>query len=310
MGDREIGVPVAQDTVLKAFESALEVRRAGCEPPPCPQPTCPATLDRGLRPSAKTTGTVPIELLCWRRKLPGPFLPDCATIRHTGAPGVPQVAQNGVRRVGQVQVIVEGITASGKTTVVELLTERLGLQRIGDEFRTQYTLLERYGRDQRWAFPMQLNFLTTRFAQYLMASESQNFILDRSIFGDMIYADTYHKLHYFSEGQYQMYVQLFDFLSSYLVMPRVFIWTTCSFDTMLQRMGKSPSTPEIGAGETFWEQLHAVYSQFISNLPRNKRMRSYMVLDTDARNLVSDVAARDQFVEEVRQSVAQSAGGN
>lgn len=97
MGDREIGVPVAQDTVLKAFESALEVRRAGCEPPPCPQPTCPATLDRGLRPSAKTTGTVSIELLCWRRKLPGPFLPDCATIRHTGAPGVPQVAQNGVR---------------------------------------------------------------------------------------------------------------------------------------------------------------------------------------------------------------------
>ncbi len=212
--------------------------------------------------------------------------------------------------MGQVQVIVEGITASGKTTVVELLRERLGLQRIGDEFRTQYTLLERYGRDQRWAFPMQLNFLTTRFAQYLMASESQDFILDRSIFGDMIYADTYHKLRYFSEGQYQMYVQLFEFLSSYLVMPRVFVWTTCSFDTMLRRMGKTPFAPEGGSGETFWEQLHADYSQYISDLPRNKRMRSYMVLDTDARDLVHDNTVRDQFVEEVRQLMAQNTVGS
>ena len=104
--------------------------------------------------------------------------------------------------MGRVRIVVEGMTASGKSTVVDLLAERLGLKVMPEEFRDQYDLLRRFHHERRWAFPMQLNFLVTRFAQYLCATEEESYVLDRSIFGDKIYATLYHRLGYFSDSQY------------------------------------------------------------------------------------------------------------
>ena len=68
--------------------------------------------------------------------------------------------------MGQIQIIVEGMTASGKSTIVSLLSERLGFDIMPEEFRDPLDLLGRFHYDhQKWAFPMQLNILVTRFAQ-------------------------------------------------------------------------------------------------------------------------------------------------
>ena len=53
------------------------------------------------------------------------------------------------------------------STIVNLLSERLGFKVMPEEFRDQHDLLSRFHHDRKWAFPMQLNFLVTRFAQYL-----------------------------------------------------------------------------------------------------------------------------------------------
>ena len=102
--------------------------------------------------------------------------------------------------MGQIQIIVEGMTASGKSTIVNLISERLGFKIMPEEFRDPLDLLSRFHHDTRWAFPMQLNFLVTRFAQYLCASEENDYILDRSIFGDKVYAMLYYRKGYFSNG--------------------------------------------------------------------------------------------------------------
>jgi deoxyadenosine/deoxycytidine kinase len=149
--------------------------------------------------------------------------------------------------MGRVQVIVEGMTASGKSTVVNLLSERLGLQVMPEEFRDQYDLLRRFHHERRWAFPMQLNFLVTRFAQYLCASESENYILDRSVFGDKIYATLYYRLGYFRDSQFGTYLMLYDSLLKHLAMPRLMIVLSCPFEEIMRRIRP-------GAGRMNWPQ--------------------------------------------------------
>ena len=61
---------------------------------------------------------------------------------------------------------------------MNLLSERLGFKVMPEEFRDQHDLLSRFHHDRKWAFPMQLNFLVTRFAQYLCASEEEEVLAD------------------------------------------------------------------------------------------------------------------------------------
>ena len=61
-----------------------------------------------------------------------------------------------------IKVIVDGMTASGKSTLVNNLTRDLGLKLYQEEFRDPCNLLENFHHDKgKWGFLMQINFLFT-----------------------------------------------------------------------------------------------------------------------------------------------------
>ena len=165
--------------------------------------------------------------------------------------------------MGQIQIIVEGMTASGKSTIVNLLSERLGFKIMPEEFRDPLDLLNRFHHDHKWAFPMQLNFLVTRFAQYLCASEEDNYILDRSVFGDKVYAMMYYRNGYFKDSQLGCYLTLYDSLLRYVRKPKLFIIVRCSFDEIMRRIHDRGRQDEIDAGVEYWKSLYDAYMPFL-----------------------------------------------
>ncbi|WP_029166444.1 deoxynucleoside kinase [Aminiphilus circumscriptus] len=202
--------------------------------------------------------------------------------------------------MGQVQIVVEGMTASGKSTAVRLLSDALGLEIMQEQAKDHFDLMGRFSRDRRWAFPMQLNFLTTRFAHYLIASESENAILDRSIFGDRVYASLYFNLRFFPESQYQMYVSLFDFLLSYIKLPKLLVFTRCSFDETMRRLRLRNVASELGAGEEYWSTLHESYEKLLYSLEKNSKIPSLLVVDSERMNLVESEKDKEVFLNDVR----------
>lgn len=155
------------------------------------------------------------------------------------------------------------MTASGKSTIVNLLSERLGFKIMPEEFRDPLDLLNRFHHDHKWAFPMQLNFLVTRFAQYLCASEEDNYILDRSVFGDKVYAMLYYRNGYFKDSQLGCYLTLYDSLLRYVRKPKLFIIVRCSFDEIMRRIHDRGRQDEIDAGVEYWKSLYDAYMPFL-----------------------------------------------
>ena len=202
--------------------------------------------------------------------------------------------------MGQIQIIVEGMTASGKSTVVKLLSERLGFDVMPEEFRDQHDLLSRFHHDRRWAFPTQLNFLVTRFAQYLCASEEEKYIMDRSIFGDKVYASLYYKQGYFKDSQFGCYLTLYDSLLKYTKAPRLLILVHCPFDEIMRRIHERGREDEIAAGEEYWRALYGAYAPFIDFVKMEMDIPNFLVLDLSDPNFIRTPERVEHFLNEVK----------
>lgn len=202
--------------------------------------------------------------------------------------------------MGQIQIIVEGMTASGKSTIVSLLSERLGFDVMPEEFRDPLDLLGRFHHDRKWAFPMQLNFLVTRFAQYLCASEKDNYILDRSIFGDKVYAMLYYKDRYFRDSQLGCYLTLYDSLLRYVKAPKLFVIVRCKFDEIMRRIHSRGRQDEIDAGESYWRSLYDAYMPFLDLVKSELHGDvTFYELELSDASFISTPSKVDAFLEDI-----------
>ena len=203
--------------------------------------------------------------------------------------------------MGQIQIIVEGMTASGKSTIVNLLSERMSFKVMPEEFRDQYDLLSRFHHNRSWAFPMQLNFLVTRFAQYLCASEENDYIMDRSIFGDKVYALMYYRDGYFSDSQLGCYLTLYDSLSRYVTPPKLLVIVRCPFDEIMRRIHERGRQDEIDAGVNYWKSLYDAYMPFLDFMKNElKGDFNYLELDLSNPAFINTPSMIDAFITDVK----------
>ena len=203
--------------------------------------------------------------------------------------------------MGQIQIIVEGMTASGKSTIVDLLSKRLNFEVMPEEFRDPLDLLGKFHHETRWAFPMQLNFLVTRFAQYLCACEKDNYILDRSIFGDKVYAKMYYDLGYFKDSQLGCYLTLYDSLLRYVKLPKLLILVRCPFDEIMRRIYARGRQDEIDAGEEYWKNLYEAYMPFLDFVKSEIQGDfNFLELDLSDPKFIETPEMIEKFINDVK----------
>lgn len=201
---------------------------------------------------------------------------------------------------GQIQLVVDGMTASGKSTLVELLASELHLKIMPELFNDPFELLKRYAYDAKWCLPMQLNFLVTRYSQYLVASEANEYILDRSIFSDKVYADMYYEMKHLDRQQYETYVQLHDSLIERLPAPQCMIFLTCSFEEVMRRIVRRGREFEIHQGEGYWRMLFAAYERHIARVMEQNPQGHYLLINSQEANYASDPSDRARLVAKVK----------
>lgn len=158
-------------------------------------------------------------------------------------------------------IVIEGQIGAGKTSMGTFLSGELNLP-LYKELTNPYTheLLNRFYRDKnRWAFTLQVHFLNERFRKIKQIMRNGDGILDRSIFGDRIFAEVLHEDGNMQDFEFYTYSTLLDNMLEHSRNPRLLVYLDCSVDTAISRIQERDRGIESSIPRDYLERLNRHY---------------------------------------------------
>jgi deoxyadenosine/deoxycytidine kinase len=196
------------------------------------------------------------------------------------------------------------MVGAGKTTLTRALASRFGLQQALESVDADNPWLEQfYGGPEamrRYAMPLQLHFLATRFKSVRkMRGSGGAWILDRTWYEDAeVFARGLFESGTMSEPEWTLYQQLYTELlfSPAAKPPRLLVYLNASLEMLIERIATRGRPKERDTPMEYWAALHDRYERWIAGF----RHCPVMKLDVREYDLLADPAAIDSIAREVR----------
>jgi len=159
-----------------------------------------------------------------------------------------------------VEVVVDGVTGVGKSSLVKIVCDEFNLKPFSEMFEDENRLLNKFFHDRaKWAFPMQTNFLTNRFKQYRQAMKVGKAVMDRSIYSDRIFARMYLEYGYLKPEEYAVYNNLLETMLEHVIPPRLLVYLKVDTDEAIRRIRKRGRPDEVEVEREYWDHLNTFY---------------------------------------------------
>lgn len=198
-----------------------------------------------------------------------------------------------------VEIVVDGVTGVGKTSLVRIISEEFGLSPFNEMFDDENRLLHKFFYDRpKWAFPMQTNFLTNRFKQYRKAMQTGQAVMDRSIYSDRIFARMYLEYGYLSHEEYDVYNNLLNALLEQVQPPKLLVYLRVNTDEAIRRIHRRGRPDELEVEREYWDHLNQFYERNYHDFSLGK----LLVLQVDNLDYVHRPEDRQYMVDQIRQA--------
>ena len=190
-------------------------------------------------------------------------------------------------------VSIAGNIGVGKSTLVTLLSHKLGWEPVMETVAENPYLSDFYVDMNRWGFHSQIFFLVQRLQQhYDLLQQSKPVLQDRSVYEDAeIFArNLYHQGH-FTERDWQSYYELYRTMSRMLKPPDLVIYLRASTPTLRRRIAGRGREYERAIAEEYLDDLNSLYEKWVSGFTLSP------VLTVDTDNL--DYVQHDDHLEQI-----------
>lgn len=181
-------------------------------------------------------------------------------------------------------VVVEGIIGAGKTSLATKLAHDFSSRLILEEFADNPFLPKFYEEPKRYSFPLELSFLSERFAQ--LKNEFQR----QDLFQPQIIADYFlPKCQIFAknnleEDEYKLFLRLFEIMQGNVPNPNLLVYLYLSPEKALENIRKRGRTYEQSMELAYLENIQQQYLSFINQHPQ----LSVLIIATDSLDFVNN----------------------
>lgn len=195
-------------------------------------------------------------------------------------------------------VAVAGNIGVGKTNLTTLLANQLGWRAYYEPVIDNPYLDDFYNDMERWAFHLQVFFLSKRFEIHRqMVSSNAPCIQDRTIYEDKeIFATTLYRQGFMSDRDFGNYTALFDAMTSFLRTPDLIVYLRAGVGTLLDRIRCRGRDCERDISGDYLEALNGAYEEWCD---RASRLTRVLTLETEDIDLVSDESAIEDVLSDI-----------
>lgn len=200
-------------------------------------------------------------------------------------------------------IVVDGVVGSGKTTLMNILTEELGVSGFEEPVTDNPILGKFYHDRKRYAFPLQIFFLNRRFRMLKEAQENKaSSVMDRSIYGDVIFAKLLHDGGDMEKDEFMLYQDLLTNMLDHIQAPKLMIYLRADVDTAIGRIESRGRDYEQIVERDYWERLNKEYEDYFSAYNLSK----LLIIETKDYNIIGSEEDRNKVVELVRKALAET----
>jgi deoxyadenosine/deoxycytidine kinase len=155
----------------------------------------------------------------------------------------------------------------GKSTLVELLCQKLGWQPFYEPVTENPYLVDFYHDMRAWAFHSQIFFLTHRLRIHSqLLKHPGSAIQDRSVYEDAeVFAYNLYLQGLISDRDYTSYRELYHVLADFLPPPDLVVFLRASAETLIERIQKRGRDYERKISSDYLNQLNKIYEQWIAH---------------------------------------------
>ena len=198
-------------------------------------------------------------------------------------------------------IVVAGNIGVGKSTLVSLLSQRLGWQPFYEPEGDNPYLPDFYQDMRLWAFQSQVFFLARRLQTHRQVIDHPaSAIQDRSVYEDaeIFAANLYHQ-ELMAERDYQCYNDLYHGLTAFLPPPDLVVYLRASVQTLRDRISNRGRGYESEISSSYLAQLNELYETWVSSFS----LCPVLTVPADDLNYVARPAHLDLIVRKIEEKL-------
>lgn len=164
-------------------------------------------------------------------------------------------------------ITIAGNIGVGKSTLVQLLSDKLGWDPVYEAVDENPYLKDFYADMERWGFQSQIFFLSNRVRQHYELLQAKNSIIqDRSVYEDAeIFAQNLFKQGNMSERDWETYYDLYRTMTEVLTPPKLVVYLQASVETLQRQISARGRDYEQTIDPAYLADLNKLYEAWIGD---------------------------------------------
>lgn len=164
-------------------------------------------------------------------------------------------------------MVIEGNIGAGKTTLCQMMARDFGCKLILEQFAENPFLPFFYQNPERYAFPVELFFMTERHKQ-LQEELQQKSLFQTSVVADYFFLKTLlFAKNNLGEEEYRLFQRLFSVLNAAFPKPDLLVFLHRPVDALLSNIRKRGRGYEQDISAAYLAQIQQVYFDFFKSEP-------------------------------------------